>query len=150
MFRWKAATLKLIDNLLKMAFQPRYAMIQIILIAILSLLAQLVLPWWSLAIVAFLVCFWRSQSAGEAFLHSFLGVAAVWLVYALLIHSRTDGILTGRMSELLFKTNSALLPLVVVTLVSGLVGGLAGLSGFFVRQATGNQSATHTAGQSRS
>ncbi|MFD2938093.1 hypothetical protein [Spirosoma flavum] len=125
-------------------------MIEISLIALLSLVAQLILPWWSLAVVAFIVCFFRSQNAWRAFLQSFIGVAVVWLAYALLIHSRTDGVFTGRMSELLFKTNTAAFPLLAVTLISGLVGGLAGLSGFFVRQATGNQMASSTAGQSRS
>ncbi len=48
-------------------------MIQLILIVILGLLAQLVLPWWSVAIVAFLVCLWRSQNAGQAFTYSFYG-----------------------------------------------------------------------------
>ncbi|UHG91528.1 hypothetical protein [Spirosoma oryzicola] len=119
-------------------------MIQILLIALLSLLAQLVLPWWSLAIIAFLVCFWRSERAGRAFFYGFAGVALVWLAYALLIHLRTDGVFTGRMSQLIFRTNNAGLPLLATALVGGLVGGLAGLSGFFVRQVTGNQPVKHT------
>lgn len=114
-------------------------MIQILLIAILSLLAQLVLPWWSLALVAFLVCFWRGQSVGRSFLYGFLGIALVWLGYALLIHTRTEGIFTGRMGELLFKSHNALLPILVTTLLGGLVGGFSGMTGFLVRQATGNQ-----------
>lgn len=114
-------------------------MIQIILIAILSLLTQLLLPWWSLAIVAFLVCFWRSSGAIHAFLYGFVGVAVIWLAYALLIHTRTDGIFTARMSSLLFKANNAVMPMVVTVILGGLVGGMAGLSGFFVRQATGNR-----------
>lgn len=114
-------------------------MIQIVLIAILSLLAQLTLPWWTVTIVAFLVCFWRSMGAGQAFLYGFVGVALIWLAYALLVHIRTDGIFTGRMSSLLFKINSAAVPMLVMVVVGGLVGGLAGLSGFFVRQAIGNR-----------
>lgn len=114
-------------------------MIQLILIIVISLLAQLVLPWWSLAIVAFLVCFWRSSSAGRAFFYGFAGIALVWGGYALAIHLRTDGIFTGRMGQLLFQTPNAVLPLAVTTLVGGLVGGFAGLSGYFVRQVTGNQ-----------
>ncbi|MVM40125.1 hypothetical protein GO730_25035 [Spirosoma sp. HMF3257] len=125
-------------------------MIQIILIAILSLLAQLVFPWWSLAIVAFLVCFWRSSSAGQSFFAGFYGVALVWLIYAIFLHSRTDGVFTGRMSELLFKTNSAVLPGLVTAIVGGLIGGFAGLSGYFVKQATGNQPVERAAGRSRS
>ncbi|AUD03072.1 hypothetical protein [Spirosoma pollinicola] len=120
-------------------------MIEIILIAILSLLAQLVLPWWSLAIVAFVICFWRSSRAGQSFFAGFYGVALVWLIYAIFLHSRTDGVFMGRMSELLFKTNSAVLPELVTAIVGGLVGGLAGLSGYFVRQATGNQPQKRTA-----
>jgi hypothetical protein len=119
-------------------------MIQILLIAILSLLTQLILPWWSLAIVAFLVCFWRGFSAGRSFLAGFVGVALVWLVYALLIHYRTDGVLTGRMSLLLFKSNSAAVSILVTTLLGGLIGGLAGWAGFLVRQGTGNQIANHS------
>lgn len=119
-------------------------MIQILLIAILSLLAQVLLPWWSLAIVAFLVCFWRSLGAGRAFSYGFAGIALVWLCYALLIHIRTDGIFTSRMSELLFKTNNAAIPMLVTAILGGLVGGLAGLSGYFVRQATRNQIVNRT------
>lgn len=114
-------------------------MIQILLIVILSLVIQLIFPWWSLAIIAFAVCFWRSEGRGRAFLYGFVGIALVWLGYALLIHIRTDGIFTGRMGELLFKTNSAAIPMLVTAVLGGLVGGLAGLSGYFVRQATGNQ-----------
>lgn len=120
-------------------------MIQILLIALVSLLAQLVLPWWSVAIVAFAVCYWRSTTAGRAFGYGFLGVALVWLVYILLIHTRTDGIFTGRMSQLLFKADAPGLLMLIATLLSGIVGGLAGLSGHFMRQAFGNQRSVRNA-----
>jgi len=111
-------------------------MIQIVLIMLLSALAQFVLPWWSIAIVAFGVCFWRSTRGGQAFLSGFLGIAAVWLLYALLIHLRTEGVFTGRMGLLLFKSESAALPLLVTVILGGLVGGLSGLTGFLIRRAT--------------
>ena len=119
-------------------------MIQILLIAVLSLLAQLFLPWWSLAIVAFAVCFWRSEGIGRAFVYGFLGVAFVWLGYALLIHVRTDGIFTGRMGELLFKTNSIAIPMLVTAILGGLVGGLAGLSGYVIREAATNRAVSRS------
>lgn len=125
-------------------------MIQILLIAVLSLLAQLLLPWWSLAIVAFLVCFWRGSSAGKAFLYGFTGVSLVWLIYSLSIHLQTDGVFTGRMSELLFKMNSAAIPLLVTVVLGGLVGGMAGLSGFLIRQTTEKQAANRTYSRRRS
>ena len=119
-------------------------MIQILLIALFSLLAQLVLPWWSLAVVAFAVCFWRgpaprSLNAGNAFLAGFAGVALVWLSYALLIHVRTDGIFTGRMSQLLLKADTSAGLMLATAVLGGLVGGLAGLAGYFVRQALVNR-----------
>jgi hypothetical protein len=120
-------------------------MVQIILIALLSLLAQLVLPWWSLALVAFGVCFWRCQGSGRAFLYGFIGIAVVWLGYALIIQLQTDGVFVGRMSELLFKTNTGFLPVLVTTLLGGIVGGVAGIAGYFVRQALVNPSPVRNA-----
>ena len=114
-------------------------MIQILLIAILSLLAQLVLPWWSLAPVAFLVCFWRGESVSRSFLYGFLGVALVWLGYALLIQGRTDGDFVGRVTALLFKSDNAIILTLTTVVLSGLVGGSSGIAGFLTRQATGNQ-----------
>lgn len=119
-------------------------MLQIVLIALLSLLAQLVLPWWSLAVVAFAICFWRSSGAGRAFMYGFVGTALVWLAYALLIQLQTDGVFVGRMSELLFKTNTIVLPALVTALLGGLVGGLAGLSGYCVRRASQKQLVNRT------
>jgi hypothetical protein len=120
-------------------------MIQILVIAIISLLAQLVLPWWSIAIVALAVCYWRSSGVGNAFWYGFTGIALVWLVYALLIHVRTDGIFTGRMSQLLFKTDGSVVLILVSAVLGGLVGGLAGLSGYFIRQALVNQPSVRNA-----
>lgn len=122
-------------------------MIQIVLIAIISLLLQFLLPWWTLALVAFFICFWRSSTGGKAFLYGFAGVAVVWLAYALFIHVHTSGIFTGRMSELLFKTTNWASLTVVTAVLGGLVGGLAGLSGFFIRQAIAIQSADRATGR---
>lgn len=119
-------------------------MLEITLIALLSLVAQLVLPWWSLTIVAFAVCFWRSSGPGRAFLYGFTGAGLVWLLYTLLIQFQTDGVFIGRMSELLFKTNTPVLPALVTALLGGLVGGLAGLSGYMVKQASRNQIANRS------
>lgn len=85
--------------------------------------------------MAFVICFWRSTTAGQAFWSGFIGIALVWQAYALFIHLQNDGILTGRMSQLLFKANMPLVLLEVTVLLGGLVGGLAGLSGYHCRRA---------------
>ncbi|MBO0948278.1 hypothetical protein [Fibrella forsythiae] len=109
-------------------------MVPILLIALLSLLAQLVLPWWSVALVAFAFCFGRPVSGGRSFLYSFLGVGLVWLGYALLQHSQSGGILTSRMSEVIKLPPTPIYLLVITPLLAGLVAGFAGLSGYWVRQ----------------
>ncbi|WP_266362250.1 hypothetical protein [Tellurirhabdus rosea] len=109
-------------------------MLPFLLIALLSAAAQFFLPWWIIGVIAFAVCYWRSPGGGRAFLNGFLGIAVVWLVYALVQHTQTGGLLTGRMALLIFKTENGWLMLLVTTLVGGLVGGLSGLAGYQVRQ----------------
>lgn len=106
----------------------------IALIAVLSAIIQLILPWWSIALVAFVVCFFRSTTGGQAFWFGFIGIALVWQAYALFIHLQNDGVLTGRMSQLLFKANMPIVLLELAVLLGGLVGGLAALSGHLFRR----------------
>ncbi|MEZ0483045.1 hypothetical protein [Fibrella aquatica] len=109
-------------------------MIPILLIALLSLLSQLVLPWWSIALVTFAFCFGRPSSGGRAFLHSFVGVGLVWFIYALMQHIQSGGILTSRMSEVMNLPSTPVYLLVLTPLLGGLVAGFAGLAGYWVRQ----------------
>lgn len=109
-------------------------MIFILLIALLSLLAQLVLPWWSVALVTFAFCFGRPMGGGRAFLYSFLGVGLVWLVYALLQHIQSGNILTSRVSEVMKLPANPVYLLVITPLLGGLVAGFSGLAGYWVRQ----------------
>ncbi len=110
-------------------------MISILIIALLSAVAQLVLPWWSLALVAFAFCFGRPEGSGRAFLYSFAGVALVWFGYALLQHIQTNGVLTSRISEVLKLPANPIFLLIITPILGGLVAGLAGTAGYFTRQA---------------
>ncbi len=107
----------------------------ILIIAVLSFVAQLLLPWWSLALVAAGTCSWLGQKAGQSFGQAFIGAALVWAGYALLIHFQTAGIMTSRMNQLIFKSGSPAGILLLVPFVAGLVAGLAGLAGYYIRQA---------------
>ena len=109
-------------------------MIPILLIALLSLLAQLVLPWWSIALVAFAFCFGRPPGGGRAFLYSFLGVGLVWLGYVLWQHVQSGGVLTSRMSEVMKLPATPIYMLLITPLLGGLVAGFSGLAGYWVRQ----------------
>lgn len=101
----------------------------ILVIFILSFIAELLLPWWSIAIVALAVGFWKMSTGWKAFRAGFLGVGILWFVSSGFIHFRTEGILTSRIGGML----SLPLPILVVLitgLVGGLVGGLAATSGY--------------------
>lgn len=110
-------------------------MISILLIALLSAVAQLVLPWWSIALVAFAFCFGRPQGSGRAFLYSFAGVALVWFGYALVQHIQTDGVLTSRISSVLKLPANPIFLLLITPILGGLVAGFAGMAGYLTRQA---------------
>jgi hypothetical protein len=107
-------------------------MLLFFLIAILSFLTQLFLPWWSLAIVAFGCSFFLGKKAAQTFLIGFLACGLVWLLMALFIHFSKGDVMTDRIAVLLSLPSSWLLYLISF-LIAGIVGGLAALSGFYLR-----------------
>ncbi|MES2734217.1 MAG: hypothetical protein V4714_20890 [Bacteroidota bacterium] len=102
-------------------------------ILVLSIVAQLFLPWWMIALIPFGLAFWQASASGKAFISGFVGIALGWLGMSLLIHLRTGGILTARVAGIFSLPNSMLLILATV-LIGGLVGGLAALSGYYCRK----------------
>ncbi len=106
----------------------------ILLILVLSLVAQFFLPWWIIAVIAFGLALWKAHSAGNAFVSGFLGIGLGWLGASLFIHLRTGAILTAKIAQL-FSLPSSVLLVVITALVGGLVGGFAALSGYLCRKA---------------
>lgn len=102
-----------------------------VLTAFLSFVAQLFLPWWVIAPVAFVVALVFKQSSFVAFLSGFVAVFLLWLGYAFTLSSANDHLLASKVTELLKQlTGGGLTGLFVFTgLVGGLVGGFAALSG---------------------
>ena len=106
----------------------------ILIIALISALTQFFLPWWVVAPIAFGVCFFMAESPAKALGEGTAGVAIVWTVYTLFIHFSTGGGMTNTMSTVLFKTPNPGWLLALAPFLVGLVGGLAGLAGFYARQ----------------
>ena len=105
----------------------------LILTALLSFIAGLYLPWWSIAIAAFLVGLLVIQKAGLSFLASFSGVLLLWSGLSFWIDIKNDGILSARIGELLGIGSNPFLLILITGFVGGLVGGFAAMSGTFLR-----------------
>ena len=104
-----------------------------LVIAILSALLQIFAPWWVIAIVPFVILFWRPASSSGAFWTGLGGIAIPWLVYGYYQHFISDGALSDRVAQIFMLPNGLLL-LLVTAVIGGLVGGFSGLSGYWVRQ----------------
>ncbi len=103
-------------------------LIQVILIALLSLLLQSFLPWWTMAVGAFIVGLLFQENGYKSFLAGLLGVGLLWFAAAYFIDASSDSILSVRVAGILpTKTVGTLL--IVTALVGGLVGGLATMTG---------------------
>lgn len=108
-------------------------LVSILLIALLSFTLGLYLPWWSLALVAFIVAVLIHQRAGKAFLSGFLGLFLLWGILAFVIDANNDHVLSVKIAELLPLGGSSFLLILVTAFIAGLVGGLAAMAGSYVR-----------------
>lgn len=99
----------------------------------LSWLAGLFLPWWSIAVAAFLPAVLLPQKPFTGFACAFIAVFLLWFALALNIDIHNDHILSGRMSLLVFKKNAPYLIIILSALIGGLVAGLASLSACLLR-----------------
>ena len=89
-------------------------LVSVLLIAIVSFVACIYLPWWSIAIVAFLVIILIPQKALHAFMAGFVAIFISWSVIAFNISYKNDHIIVHKISMIILKINSPL-ALVVIT-----------------------------------
>ncbi|MBP6686468.1 MAG: hypothetical protein KA160_01315 [Lacibacter sp.] len=109
-------------------------LVAFIVTALLSYAAGFYLPWWSIAIAAFIVAVAIPQNPIKAFIAAFLSLFVLWVGLALYIDMGNQHILSMKIAELLFKSHSHALIMSVTGLVAALVGGFAALSGAYLRK----------------
>ena len=109
-------------------------LISTVLIFLLSLTLCLYLPWWTIAIVAFLVTSLIAQNPGRSFLSGFIALFILWGGLAWYLSSNNDHILAHKMSQIILKIDNPALLILVTALVGALVAGFAALAGSFVRR----------------
>ena len=100
----------------------------VLAVLLLSLLLQLFLPWWTMAIGAFATGLFFNQGGFKSFLAGLLGVGLLWLAMAYYLDSSTGSILSAKVAAI-FPTKTVGLLLVMTAFIGGLVGGLASMTG---------------------
>ncbi len=104
----------------------------ILLTALLGLLAGIYLPWWGIAVAAFIASIVIPQSPLMSFLSGFLGVFLLWEILAWWIDNKNNNILAQKMAMVLPLGGSTMLLILVGSLIGGLVAGSAALAGSYV------------------
>lgn len=105
-----------------------------LIILILSFIAGFILPWWMVAVVAFLAAIIVGKTSGKSFLSGFAGVAIAWVILALIKSIPNENILAGRVAAL-FQLPDWIYILLITSILGGLVGGMAAWSGVLFRKA---------------
>ncbi len=108
-------------------------LITVVTIAVLSGIAEQFAPWWSVAVVAFIVSLFLVQRPGKSFLAGFCGVALCWLSIALFLDVANEHILSSRMAGLFHLPGYGSFMAVTVCL-GGLVGGLAAWAAALIKK----------------
>ncbi len=108
--------------------------ISLILTMLLSFAACLFLPWWSIAIAAFVVAALIPQKPFKAFLTGFIALFLLWGGLSFWISNNNDHILAHKVSQLLIKMDNPYLLVLVTALIGALVAGFSALAGSYLRK----------------
>ncbi len=105
----------------------------LVIILILSLASGFFLPWWIVAIIAFLAALFLGKTSGQSFWSGFGGVFFAWAILALIKSIPNDNMLAQRVAKL-FQLPNWILILLITALIGGIVGGMSALSGILVKK----------------
>ncbi|HEY5369123.1 MAG TPA: hypothetical protein VIJ75_09040 [Hanamia sp.] len=112
--------------------------VTIILILLFSFLAGLYFPWWSIAIVAFILSMLIPQKPWVSFLAGYLALFLLWGSLSVWISVSNGHVLAHRVSMLIFSTDSPFLLITATALIGALVAGFAALSASYVHEIRNN------------
>jgi uncharacterized protein DUF7003 len=104
-----------------------------LLILVLTVICSYFLPWWFMAIIAFVIAGLIGKKPGKTFLAGFGAVFVAWAILALLKTIPNDNRLADRVAQL-FQLPNWIVLLIVTAFIGGLVGGMAALSGNIVKE----------------
>lgn len=106
---------------------------KVILIGILTYILEQFLPWWSIALAAFLGGIIFKTRGLNAFLAGALGVGLIWLWIAWRIDYETDSILTIKIAGI-FKLENKNLLIAITVLLGSFTGAFLAWTGHNFRK----------------
>ena len=108
--------------------------VSIVLTVFLSVAACLYLPWWVIAIVAFVVAAAIPQRPGKSFLTGFIALFLLWGSLAWVLSSNNNHILAHKISLLMLGADSPALLIIATAFIGALVAAFGALAGSYVRR----------------
>jgi hypothetical protein len=116
----------------KIGFSMKF-IVSVLLITLLSFAAGLYLPWWSIAVCAFIVSILIVQPPLRSFLAGFAAGFLLWLIFSWIIDSANSHILSRRIAAIFPLGGIPFLLILITAFIGGLVAGMAALSGTYLR-----------------
>lgn len=107
--------------------------VSLILMAGLSFAACLYLPWWSIAIVCFIVAALIKQRTWLAFLCGFLSLFLLWAGLSFWLSSNNNHVLAHKVSVLILKKDNPDLLIIITGMIGAVVAGFAAVTGSILR-----------------
>ena len=108
--------------------------ITLILTALLAFAFCLFLPWWSIAIAAFIVAALIPQKPGKAFYTAFIALLLLWGGLSFWMSNNNHHVLAHKISQLILKLDNPMLLILITALIGALVAGFAALAGSYLRK----------------
>ena len=108
--------------------------ISLILTALLAFAFCLFLPWWSIAIAAFIVAALIPQKPGKAFYTAFIALLLLWGGLSFWMSNNNQHVLAHKISQLILKMDNPMLLVLITALIGALVAGFAALAGSYLRK----------------
>jgi hypothetical protein len=92
------------------------------------------LPWWSFVVTNMCIALLINQKPSKSFMSGALGIGLLWLGLAFVIDNQNHHLLSVKVANILPLKGSFQALLAITSIVGFLLGGLASLTGSFVRK----------------
>ena len=108
------------------------SLIFIPLVIVVTFLAQMVLPWWIIAPIAFMICYVFNPGKFSSFTGCLLAIFVLWSLKAYIADKNFDVPVSGILGGLIGNVSQGAV-FFLTGIIGGLVAGLSGLMGDWTR-----------------